>query len=119
MVVGAGLYPFGLNWRRFIVAEEQGRIVGCVQMRRHGDADELSSLVVVRSHRGRGVARLLIEHLLARESGAVHLICAARLAAFYARFGFVVIDSDVPHALRVKRDAGRIVKLPIVCMRRS
>ena len=118
LVIGAGLFPLDLNWRRFLVAEDDGQIVGCVQMRRHRGADELSSLVVARSQRGRGVARQLIERLLVDEPGPVYLICAERLEPFYRRFGFVVVDEGLPAALRRKRDAGRFFHLPVVCMMR-
>jgi N-acetylglutamate synthase-like GNAT family acetyltransferase len=116
MVVGAGLLPTGLDWRRFLVAEEGGRVVGCVQMRRHRDANELSSLVVAREQRGRGIARMLIDELLRREAGVVHLMCHERLIEFYRRFGFAVIDADLPGALRRKRAAGRFFGMPVVCM---
>jgi len=116
LVIGAGLFPLDLNWRRFIVAEDGRQVVGCVQMRRHRGADELGSLVVARSQRGRGVARLLIERLLEGEPGPVYLICAERLEPFYRRFGFNVVNDGLPSALRRKREAGRFFRLPIVCM---
>lgn len=116
MVVGAGLLPTGLDWRRFLIAEEGGRLVGCVQMRRHRDAQELSSMVVAREQRRRGVARRLIDELLRRNPGAVHLICHERLTGFYEQFGFAVTDVNLPAALQRKRAAGRFFGMPIVCM---
>ena len=49
MVRGERLNPFSLDWRRFIVAEdENGSVVACVQVKPHGDGSrELASLVVL------------------------------------------------------------------------
>ena len=125
MVWRAGLVPTGLDWRRFLVACDEETLVGCVQIRRHHDGPELSSLVVAREWRGRGVATRLVRALLSQESGratlpgVMYLICAESLCAFYARFGFSPIASSgaMPAALRRKCAVGRFFGLPIVCMR--
>lgn len=91
LVFGARLNPFGLDWRRFLVAGTPGGdVLGCGQVKPHADGSrELASLVVREQARGRGVARALIENLLARqEARPVYLMCRASLEPFYARFGF-------------------------------
>jgi len=120
MVWRAGLVPTGLDWRRFLVACDDAGIVGCVQVRRHHDGPELSSLVTARAWRGRGVATQLVNALLLQEAGELHLMCAESLRAFYARFGFVELAQTdaMPAALRRKRAAARLFGLPIICMRR-
>lgn len=52
--------PFGLNWQRFLVAEDAGAVVGCVQVKPHKDSVcELASLAVVPEQQGQGVGSCL------------------------------------------------------------
>jgi amino-acid N-acetyltransferase len=85
--------PTGLNWRRFLVAvDEQGQLVGCGQTKRHGDGSrEMASIAVEPAWRGGGVARAIIERLLAENPIEVYLTCRAELGSFYERFGFCAI----------------------------
>ncbi len=56
----------GLDWRRFLVAvTPQGEMVGCGQIKPQGDLRMLASIAVLPAWRGRGVARRIIERLLA------------------------------------------------------
>jgi N-acetylglutamate synthase-like GNAT family acetyltransferase len=100
----AGINPTGLKWSRFVVAiSPGGNFLGCGQIKLHGDGSkELASIAVKEEERGRGIARAVIEHLLAREpSRPVYLMCRARLGALYARFGFIAIDfADMPPYFR-------------------
>jgi amino-acid N-acetyltransferase len=89
IVYAARLIPRDLDWRRFLVAEEDRRIVGVGQVKPHGDGSrELASLAVLRQYQGQGIGGALVEALLAREPGAVHLMCLDRLEPYYERFGF-------------------------------
>lgn len=89
IVRSAGINPFGLHWRRFVVAEANGVVVGTGQIRTHGDGSrELASIAVTPAHRGQGVARSVIEALLARRRDVLFLICRGELEPMYARFGF-------------------------------
>ena len=64
------LNPNGLEWPNFLVATEHDHLIGAVQLRRHHDgAQELGSLVVERSSRGKGLATRLIDSLLASNPG--------------------------------------------------
>ena len=119
LVIGAGLLPTGLDWRRFFVADENGQIVGCGQIRSHAGGPELSSLVAAKLHRGRGVASSLVRTLIAQQAGPLYLICRAPLRGFYARFGFVEIDDGMPEAVRRKWAVARFFRMPVICMRRS
>ena len=87
--------PTGLNWRRFTIAETAaGQMAGFIQLKPHrGGSFELASLAVEEAHRGRGVARLLIEHLLANSPRPLYLTCRAQLAPMYAKFGFRVVQT--------------------------
>jgi len=94
LVYQAWLNPFGLNWRRFVVAESaQGQVIGCGQVKAHSDhSRELASIVVAPDWRLRGVARALIEHLVDAHPKPLYLTCRSSLGKFYLRFGFRVIE---------------------------
>jgi N-acetylglutamate synthase-like GNAT family acetyltransferase len=91
LVRAAGLNPFNLDWPRFRVVEDAGRVVGAAQIKTHGDASrELASLAVVPDRQGEGIGGALIEHWLVQPAGRspLYLMCAAPLENFYTRFGF-------------------------------
>ena len=90
LIKEANLNRMSLNWPHFVVAEQDGAIVGVGQIKAHGDGSrELASLAVVPERQGQGVGSALIEALLAREPGAVlHLTCRRQLQGYYERFGF-------------------------------
>lgn len=119
LVVGAGLLPTGLDWHRFYVAEENGRVVGCGQIRPHAGGPELSSLVVAHSHRGQGIASTLVHTLIAQQVESLYLLCRSSLRGFYARFGFIEIDHGMPPAVQRKWAVARFFRMPVICMRRS
>ena len=99
--------PLGIDWRRFIVAiTSQGELIGCGQIKPHGDGSrELASIAVVQAWRRRGVAQTIIEYLLAANSGVLYLTCRSRLGPFYEKFGFSPIPvSEMPlYFRRIKR----------------
>ncbi len=124
MVYEAGLDPTHLHWRNFVVAEQMGKIVGIGQVRPYPRCRELGSLVVREDRRGEGIARRIIEHLLARETGEVYLECAERLVPFYRRFGFEPIPwQHAPMPLRLKAGLGstigKLFKVRLAVMRHS
>jgi N-acetylglutamate synthase-like GNAT family acetyltransferase len=78
-----------LNWPNFVVAEEDGAVVGIGQVKPHGDGSrELASLAVVAARQGQGIGSTIIKALLARERGILHLTCRRQLGGYYERFGF-------------------------------
>jgi N-acetylglutamate synthase-like GNAT family acetyltransferase len=77
--------------------DEAGAMVGCGQIKRHGDGSrELASIAVVPEMRGRGLARCIIERLLAESEGPLYLTCRASLGPFYEKFGFYRLDWSGP-----------------------
>jgi N-acetylglutamate synthase-like GNAT family acetyltransferase len=89
LIKEANINPMSLNWPNFVVAEEDGAIVGLGQVKAHGDGSrELASIAVVPARQGRGIGRAIIETLLAREPGVLHLTCRCELEGFYRPFGF-------------------------------
>ena len=79
-----------LHWPNFVVAEEDGAVVGVGQVKSHGDGSrELASIAVVPRRQGEGIGTEVIKTLLAREAGVVlHLSCRRELEGYYERFGF-------------------------------
>lgn len=80
----------GLDWQRFLIAVSSGgNLAGCGQIKQHGaEIRELASIVVTPEFRGKGVARLVIEQLLAETEMPIYLMCRSKLGIFYERFGF-------------------------------
>ena len=82
--------PTGLDWRRFVVAiDSDGALLGCGQLKPHaGGLVELASIAVVPAQRQRGIARLIIEHLLVLAPRPLYLTCRSSLGPFYVKWGF-------------------------------
>jgi len=88
------LNPFDLDWRRFVVARDESRVVGAVQVREHLDGSrELGSLVVHPAVRHRGIATRLVDAALASHALRVFMITGASFTRHYARWGFRPIEA--------------------------
>jgi N-acetylglutamate synthase-like GNAT family acetyltransferase len=111
-----GINPMDLNWKHFIVAETpDGLFIGCAQLKLHQDRSvELASIAVEEAFRGQGVARALIEHLLAHSPRPVFLMCRPVLGSYYEKFGFRVIGQQEmpPYFRRIHRLMRLMVFLP-------
>jgi amino-acid N-acetyltransferase len=93
LVSESGLNRLGIQWQRFIVAQDGERIVGMGQVKAHGDGSrELASIATVPERRGEGIATAIIEALLAAQAGDVYLTCRAHNEEFYERLGFARIE---------------------------
>ena len=103
-----------LNWPNFVVAEDDGAIVGVGQVKTHDDGSrELASIAVVPARQKQGIGRAIIETLVAREPGLIlYLTCRRELGDYYKRFGFrLLVPSEYPPYFR------RIVPLVNAAMR--
>jgi len=85
-----GINPMGLDWKRFVIAvNERDEMIGCGQLKPHGqEILELASIAVYPEHRGKGVARLIIEHLLKDSPRPLYLTCLSTNGPLYEKFGF-------------------------------
>ncbi len=110
-----GINPTGLDWKRFVVAvDDRDEIIGCGQLKPHGqDVLELASIAVYPEHQGKGVARLIIEHLLNDSPRPLYLMCQSSLGPFYEKFGFQGISyEEMPRYFqRISKLAGLVTTL--------
>jgi N-acetylglutamate synthase-like GNAT family acetyltransferase len=122
MVRRARLNPRSLDWSRFVVAERDGVVVGCGQLRVHADgARELASLVVDRSNQGRGVASDIIDALLADDREDIFTLIDQRFVRHFRRWGFHAVDpGELPRTVFRTYRIGRIVTslAPVLTRRR-
>lgn len=119
--------PLGLDWSRFILAvTNEDELVGCGQIKPHKDgSQELASIAVDDAWRNQGIARCIIEQLIASHPGDLYLTCRSRLGEFYEKFGFKSISEDeMPsyfHRInRLARIFGRtgLIPLDLLVMKR-
>ena len=118
LIHAVNINPTGLDWRRFVIAvTPAGELVGCGQVKTHRDGShELASIAVIPKMRGNGVARAIIERLLAEHSGVLFLTCRANMGPFYTKFGFRIAElREMPRYFRtVQRFASAIQRLGIM-----
>jgi len=111
----SGINPMGLDWKRFVVAvNAQDEMIGCGQLKPHGaDILELASLAVYPEYRSQGVARTIIEHLLADSPRPLYLMCESSLGVLYEKFGFreVAYEEMPRYFQRISKLAGLVTSL--------
>jgi N-acetylglutamate synthase-like GNAT family acetyltransferase len=115
LIHSAGINPTGLDWKRFVVAaDERDEMIGCGQLKPHGhDIVELASIAVYPEHRGKGIARAIIEHLIEEGPRPLYLMCESKLGALYEKFGFrAVTYEEMPRYFqRLSKLAGLVTAL--------
>jgi amino-acid N-acetyltransferase len=92
----------------FLVAEEKGRLVGCVHLDEYAPSlAELRSLAVRSGARGRGVGRALVyaTEELARQRGYATLFAVSNDEIFFNRFGFFA--RHIPELDRERSEVSR------------
>lgn len=80
-----------MNAHNFIVAVDQGDVIGCVHLDEYAPSlSELRSLAVAREGQGKGVGRALVRatEALARQRGTATLFAVSNDEAFFRRFDF-------------------------------
>jgi N-acetylglutamate synthase-like GNAT family acetyltransferase len=109
----SGINPMGLDWKRFILAvNDRDEMIGCGQLKPHGkEILEMASIAVLPEHRGKGVARAVIEHLLKDSPRPLYLTCVSSNGPLYQKFGFVSIPYE-----KMPRYFQRLSKLAMALM---
>jgi amino-acid N-acetyltransferase len=107
----ARLNPRDLDWRRFVVADAEGTLVGCAQVRVHASGTrELASVAVTPDHQGSGIGGRLVESVLAREPGMVYLMTRRETGGYFERFGFRrIAAADAPSDFRRQFRIGQAI----------
>jgi N-acetylglutamate synthase-like GNAT family acetyltransferase len=111
----AKLNPRNLHWEHFLVAEENGKIVGIRQVKVHGQGTrEVASGFVLPEYRSQGISARLMRELLARENGNLYSMVDQKWLPYYEQFGFRQVDvSQLPPDFRREYRIGRTITLLI------
>jgi N-acetylglutamate synthase-like GNAT family acetyltransferase len=111
LVWAAHLNPMRLHWSNFLVAEDEGQIVGIGQVRTHPDRSrELASIAVVPEQQGQGIGSQIIRALVDRESGPLYLFCRESLTVYYTHFEFRVVErAALPPILALLYGLGKLM----------
>ena len=110
LLVDAGLPTAGVDdhWRTFIVARENGRIVGCGGAEAYQVAALIRSVAVAPEYRSKGLGRRLVRQLLDRLAShglREFYLLTLTAEAYFVRRGFRTIDRDeVPPQLLASRE---------------
>ena len=107
----AKINPRNLHWQNFLVAEDNGKIVGIRQVKVYKQGTrEVASGFVLPEYRRRGISAQLMNELLARETGPLYTMVNPKRASYYEKFGFQpVVVSQLPADFRREYRIGRIV----------
>ena len=107
----AKLNPRNLHWQNFLVAEENGNVVGIRQVKVYSQGTrEVASGFVLPEYRRQGISARLMNALLARETGALYTMVNEKRAPYYRQFGFRRVNVDqLPSDFRKEYVIGRIV----------
>lgn len=126
LINAANLNRMNLHWPNFVVAEEDGAIVGVGQVKTHGDRSrELASIAVVPGRQGEGIGSAIIRTLLTSEQGDVlYLTCREQLQGYYERFDFRRLEhAEYPpyfrRLVRIVNVVARLFGMRILVMRRD
>mgnify|MGYP001244476408 FL=1 len=82
----------------FVVAEADGRFVGCGSLIRLGqDLMEIRSLGVAEQYRGRGIGRMIVDFLLeeAKVQRVPKVMALTYEVAFFQKNGFSVVPKEI------------------------
>jgi GNAT superfamily N-acetyltransferase len=114
LVRSAFLNPFGLDWRRFIVAVlPNGSVIGGGQLKPHRSGwTELASVFVRPDWQGLGIGSRIVAKLVENSDPPLWLTCRKELVGFYALFGFCLLtpEMDAPLLLRGVAWLGRFIQ---------
>ncbi|HET9587592.1 MAG TPA: GNAT family N-acetyltransferase [Anaerolineales bacterium] len=85
----AKINPRNLHWQNFLIAEENGQIVGIRQVKVHSQGTrEVASGFVRPEYRRQGISAQLMNEILRRENSPLYLMCNKKWKKYYEQFGF-------------------------------
>ena len=107
----ARISPRNLHWENFLVAEQEGVIIGIRQVRIHAQGTrEVGSGYVLPEYRHRGISARLMNEILGHQKGVLYLMCRDKWVPYYEQFGFRRVRAgDLPSDFRKEYRIGRIM----------
>jgi amino-acid N-acetyltransferase len=106
-----------------LVAEQHGRIAGCIGIEPFGDGGLIRSLAVDPAARGGGLARALVgraESLAAQGGIAALYLLTTGAAPFWEHLGWVRVPREsVPGTVRASRQFTGLCPASAICMARA
>jgi N-acetylglutamate synthase-like GNAT family acetyltransferase len=103
--------PMNLDWERFLIADDEGEFVGCIQVKPHKEPGvrELASVAVAPGRQGQGIGTLLMRAMLEREPGLLYLTCLRHNVSYYQQFGFRELElKEAPRSFHLQMRASRL-----------
>src|SRR5512141_2272539 len=84
----AKINPLNLHWQNFLVAEENGKILGVRQVKIHAQGTrEVGSGYVLPEYRHQGISARLMNEILSHEHDTLYLLCRDQWISYYEQFG--------------------------------
>ncbi len=109
------------HWKTFVVAREDGRLVGCGGSEAYQNAALIRSIAVAPEHRSRGIGRLLVRQLLDRLSSRgirEFYLLTTTAQDYFKKRGFKKCDRDEVHPqLLASREFQDACPKTAICMR--
>jgi N-acetylglutamate synthase-like GNAT family acetyltransferase len=107
----AKINPRNLHWEHFLVAEENGQVIGIRQVRVHAEGTrEVGSGFVLPEYRRQGISARLMNEILNWEKGTLYLMCRDKWTPYYEQFGFRQVNIDqLPCDFRKEYQLGKII----------
>lgn len=107
----ARINPRNLHWQNFLIAEENGQIIGIRQVKIHAQGSrEVASGFVLPEYRRQGISAMLMNEILRRESGTLYLMCNKKRKKYYEQFGFRDVKLiDLPRDFYTEYLIGKVI----------
>ncbi len=87
---------------QFIVVEDNEQIVGFGRLIMRENALELGTIGVIEAYRGKGVGKLIVEHLI--NDVKQDLYITTLIPKFFEQFGFVALETSPPSSMIRKKE---------------
>lgn len=88
-----------LEPEQFLIAKSNNKLCGFLRMRTHHDCQELSSLGIIESERGKGIGNTLLKKQIEISTKPLFLVCT--IPEYFEPLGFQIVSS-YPDAIKDK-----------------
>ncbi len=80
-----------LDSEQFLIAKSNNKLCGFLRMRTHHDCQELSSLGIIESERGKGIGLTLLKKQIELSTKPLFLVCI--IPEYFEPLGFQIVSS--------------------------